>query len=243
MKPRHDTGDQPPAGSALLLVSHALCPYAQRVAIALREKGAAFERRDIDLADKPAWFLAASPLGKVPLLLVGGEGGEPLFESAVICEYLDDALPPKLHPGDALERARHRAWVEFASHLLQAIAGLYNAPDAPALQARARELRAKFERLEAALGEGPYFAGAGFSLVDAAFGPVFRYFDVIDRIADLGLWDGLARLTVWRAALVRRESVALAVAPDYAARLGRFLRARDSELGRLAAAVQVCAAV
>ena len=37
--------------------------------------------------------------------------------------------------------------------------------------------------------------------------------------------------------------VALAVAPDYAARLGRFLRARDSELGRLAAAVQVCAAV
>lgn len=233
MKPRNDSGAHPAAVPAWLLVSHALCPYAQRVAIVLHEKGVAFERRDIDLADKPAWFLAASPLGQVPVLLVGGE---PLFESAVICEYLDEAMAPRLHPEDALERARHRAWGEFASQLLQAIAGLYNAPDAPALQTRVVGLRAKFERLEAALGEGPYFAGGGFGVVDAAFGPVFRYFDVIDRIADLGLWDGLYRIAAWRAALARRESVVSAAAPDYAARLARFLRARDSELGRLAAA-------
>jgi len=40
---------------AYTLVSHALCPYVQRAAIALAEKGVAFERRYIDLADKPAW--------------------------------------------------------------------------------------------------------------------------------------------------------------------------------------------
>src|SRR5258708_40372906 len=71
----------------LTLVSHHLCPYVQRVAIALAERGIAAERVYIDLADKPAWFRALSPLGKVPLLKVDDAV---LFESAVICEYLED---------------------------------------------------------------------------------------------------------------------------------------------------------
>ena len=58
------------ADEALVLVSHALCPYVQRAAIVLAEKGVAFERRDVDLADKPDWFRAVSPLGKTPVLLV-----------------------------------------------------------------------------------------------------------------------------------------------------------------------------
>ena len=53
----------------LVLVSHALCPYVQRAAIVLAEKGVPFERRDIDLANKPDWFLKASPLGETPVLL------------------------------------------------------------------------------------------------------------------------------------------------------------------------------
>jgi glutathione S-transferase len=95
-----------------VLVSHQLCPYVQRVAIVLAEKGADFERRDIDLSARPDWFLAISPLGKTPVLLTGDHA---LFESNVICEYLDDTLLPKLHPANALQRARHRAWMEFGS--------------------------------------------------------------------------------------------------------------------------------
>ncbi len=60
-------------GPALTLVSHALCPYVQRAAIVLAEKGATFERRTVDLANKPDWFLRISPLGKTPVLLVGNE--------------------------------------------------------------------------------------------------------------------------------------------------------------------------
>ena len=47
----------------LKLISHKLCPYVQRAVIALTEKGVGFERIDIDLANKPDWFLAISPLG------------------------------------------------------------------------------------------------------------------------------------------------------------------------------------
>ena len=57
--------------AALKLISHKLCPYVQRAVIALTEKGVPFERIDIDLANKPDWFLKISPLGKVPVLLVG----------------------------------------------------------------------------------------------------------------------------------------------------------------------------
>lgn len=154
---------------ALTLVSHAPCPHAQRAAIVLKEKGVDFERIDVDLANKPDWFLRLSPLGRTPVLSVGGEA---LFESAVICEYLDETRPPRLHPADALARARERAWMEFGSAVLGGIAGLYGASDAPALEKAHAALRARFEQLEAVLGEGPWFAGRRFGLVDAAFGPV-----------------------------------------------------------------------
>ena len=75
----------------LTLISHKLCPYVQRAVIALNEKGVPFERVDIDLANKPDWFLKLSPLGKVPVLIVRGDAGEvPLFESNVICEYIEE---------------------------------------------------------------------------------------------------------------------------------------------------------
>jgi glutathione S-transferase len=211
----------------LKLVSHALCPYVQRAAIVLAEKGIAFERRDVDLADKPDWFLRVSPLGRTPVLLVGDT---PLFESAAICEFLDDTLAPRLHPADALQRARHRGWMEFGSVVLAAIAALYNAPDEPALQARATELRGRFATLEAALGDGPFFAGRDFCIVDAVFGPVFRYFDVFDGIADLGILQATPRVHAWRAALAARASVRDAAGADYPQRLRAFLAQRRSAL-------------
>jgi glutathione S-transferase len=218
----------------LRLVSHHLCPYVQRAVIALAEKGAAHERTYIDLAEKPAWFSALSPLGKVPLLLI--DDIDVLFESAVICEYLEETTPgPKLHPQDPLERARHRAWIEFASAALADIWGLEIAPDPATAARKAGDLKAKFARLEESLGEGPYFAGSGFSLVDAAFAPAFRYFDVFDPIVDFGIFADVPKVRKWRAALSARPSVRNAVAPDYAARLRAFLKSRDAHLHRIAA--------
>ncbi len=213
----------------LVLVSHTLCPYVQRAAIVLAEKGLPFERRDIDLAHKPDWFLKVSPLGKTPVLIVGEHA---IFESAVICEYLEDTTLPRLHPANALQRAQHRSWMEFGSALLNLIAAFYNAADEAALLARAADIRARLAQLEAALGSGPNFAGVSFSIVDAVFGPVFRYFDVFDTIADFGFWLGLAKLARWRGALALRPSVAGAVRPDYPALLAQFLLARHSALSR-----------
>lgn len=211
----------------LTLISHKLCPYVQRAAIVLAEKGIAFERIDVDLSNKPDWFLRLSPLGKTPVLLVGGEA---IFESAVICEYLEDTTLPRLHPGNALQRARHRAWMEFGSAVLNTIAGFYNAPDEQALHGKAAELRSRFEQMEAALGDGPNFSGCEFSVVDAVFGPIFRYFDVFDVVVDFGIFEATPRVRAWRAALAARPTVRDAVDPAYPRLLQRFLVERDSAL-------------
>jgi glutathione S-transferase len=167
----------------LELVSHHLCPYVQRAVIVAAEKRIPLRRMSIDLAHKPAWFLALSPTGKVPVLRVTDAHGlhHALFESAAICEYLDETSPGTLIPTDPLARARHRAWVEFASGTLSDIAGLYAAPDLEAFAGRKAALGGRFRQLEAAL-QGPWFGGEAFGLVDAAFGPVFRYLDAFEQL-------------------------------------------------------------
>lgn len=213
----------------LTLISHLLCPYVQRAAIVLREKGVPFERREVDLANKPDWFLELSPLGKTPVLLVDGEA---IFESAVICEFLDETQAPRLHPENPLERARHRAWMEFGSLLLNTIWAFYSANDEGALTTKAKEIRTRFEQLESILGTGPYFAGRRFSIVDAVFGPVFRYFDLFDAISDFGFFSGLPKVSAWRAQLSVRPSVQDAVRTEYPELLRAFLRSRRSALSR-----------
>src|SRR5262249_34520055 len=223
--------------ASMKLISHKLCPYVQRAVIALNEKGIPFERIDIDLANKPDWFLKISPLGKVPVLVVERDGREvALFESNVICEYIEDTFAEgKLHPQDALVRAEHRAWMEFGSAILGELWGLETATDPNIFEDKRKAVAAKFARVEAALGAGPFFAGDRFSLVDAVFAPIFRYFDVFDDLADLAIFAATPKVRAWRAQLAKRSSVRDAVSTDYPDLLRAFLVRHDAHLLKLAA--------
>jgi glutathione S-transferase len=221
------TGNISMPQTQLTLVSHPLCPFVQRVAIVLHEKGIFFERINVDLHDKPDWFLAISPTAKVPLLKVLHENGREsiLFESVAICEYVEDVhAGPALHPTDALLRAQHRAWIEFASATLSDAWGLLNAPDHETASAKGAAFRKKLERFEADMSDGPYFSGKDFSMVDAVIAPIFRYFDLLAFELNPPVFDGLERVANWRRALAQRPSVKAAVAQDYATRLLQHLQ-------------------
>ncbi|MDB6086974.1 MAG: Glutathione S-transferase [Gammaproteobacteria bacterium] len=220
--------------SSLTLVSHPICPFVQRAAIALLEKGVPFERIDVDLTAKPDWFLAISPLGKVPLLKVPrGDGNEViLFESMVICEYLEESQSgARLHPADPLARAQHRAWIEYGNTILADAWGFLSAKEAATAAAKQSAFREKLLRLEAALGGGPYFAGERFSLVDAVFGPIFRYFDVLPPRISETIFVDLPRVAEWRQGLRYRPSVRSAVPNDYGERLKAHLHRQGALLG------------
>jgi len=221
----------------LKLISHKLCPYVQRAVIALKEKNVPFERVDIDLAAKPDWFLKLSPLGKVPVLVVTTDKVEvALFESNVICEYIEETQAGlKLHPLDALKRAEHRAWMEFGSAILGDLWGLETTNDPATFESKRQALVSKFARVEAALGAGPFFAGDVFSLVDAVFAPIFRYFDLFDELTEHGIFREVPKVRAWRVELAKRPSVRKAVSADYPQLLRAFLVRHDAHLLKLAA--------
>lgn len=210
------------------LISHNLCPYVQRAAIVMLEASIPFERIDIDLSNKPDWFLKLSPLGKTPVLDVDGTA---LFESQVIAEYLYETAAPDLHPADPLERARQRSWIEFGSATLNAIAGLYNAADEATFEVKRQDIRSKLERLEGEIA-GPYFEGDTFRLIDGVWATVMRYFDVIEEKLPLGLTDGLARVAAWRTHIMQRPSVKAAVSDQYPELLRGFLHRRGSYISQ-----------
>ncbi|WP_299347459.1 glutathione S-transferase family protein [uncultured Maritalea sp.] len=211
------------------LISFPLCPYVQRALIVLAEKDVPFERIDIDLANKPDWFLKLSPLGKVPVLQADDNV---LFESQVIAEYLDEVTPGSLHPTDPLQKAKHRAWIEFASQTLATLWGLYTAETQEVFETKRKELLEKFARVDEQV-EGRFFAGDNFHLVDGVWGTVFRYIQTFETLGDFDFYQGSEKLRTWHNAVLARQSVIDAAPSNYNDQLLAFVKKRDGYLATL----------
>ncbi len=207
------------------LISFNVCPFVQRSVITLLEKKVDFKLTYVDLGNPPAWFLEISPLGKVPILKVDDAV---LFESAVINEYLDEVNPPALHPADALKHAQNRAWIEFGSEMIMTHYNMTIASDSNSFEKVKNQLERQFERLEKELGEGPYFNGKNFSLVDAAFAPLFMRIDLLEDQYPLNLYQTNSRVAQWARALEKLKSVKDSVTSDFRDVYSRFIKTLDS---------------
>lgn len=178
----------------------------------LLEKKIDFDITYIDLKHPPDWFLEISPFGKVPVLRVDGKV---LYESAVIVEYLDEISPPSLHPTDPFRKAENRAWIEFGSNLNMQQYGMLIAKDQAAYEEKYQAVRTDLQRLEQQLGDGPYFNGQQFTLIDAAYAPPLMRFALIERYYDFHLLKQCPKLQTWQQALLGRESVKQSVVPEF----------------------------
>jgi glutathione S-transferase len=185
--------------------------------IVLRAKDVEFEVTYVDLSDKPDWFLKISPHGKVPVLVVDEVA---LFESNAIAEYLEETIEPRLHPEDPIQRARNRAWTDFASDFSDALYGLYWCESEADLPDKLKAAHARIEKLERAIAEergndGPLFNGTCISLVDAAYAPFLQRLAMIEEKAPLGSLDAFPLVKAWSDALVADERVAASVDPSF----------------------------
>ena len=187
------------------LISFKLCPFVQRVAIALECKHAEYDIDYIDLADPPQWFLALSPLKKVPLLQLGDDV---LFESAAILEYVDEAYSPRLHPDDIVLRAHNRAWMELGNECMWDVLHLTTKETEADFLAVVESLSAKFDRLEAATAAAPFFNGRAPALIDASFAPLLQRLQFLDSLRP-GLVDAgrHPRIGAWKDALLALDAV------------------------------------
>jgi glutathione S-transferase/RNA polymerase-associated protein len=164
----------------VLVYEHPLSPYAQKVKIALAEKGIPFECRLPDfLSGHDPEFAAANPRLEVPALV---DGDTKVFDSSVILEYVEDRWPtPPLLPPTPAERARVRMLEELCDTYYEAIAWAVmeirifqraTGAEAERLLGRAAEQLAGANRyLERQLGDRPYFNGGGFGWGDVCVAP------------------------------------------------------------------------
>lgn len=103
---------------SLTLYHNPISTCGQKVRLALAEKGLAFESRVIDWGKQEHlsdWYLKLNPNGVVPTLV---DGDEPVIDSSVICEYLEEAFPARpIAPADPLGRAKLRAWMRYSEEV------------------------------------------------------------------------------------------------------------------------------
>lgn len=218
----------------LELISFKLCPFVQRAVITLLHREVPHRITFIDLDDPPEWFLEISPFGKVPVLRVDGK--HVLFESAVINEFVDEAMSgAPMQPRDPLQRALNRAWIEFGSACLGDSHDLMTAPDEAGYEAARKGLHDKFDKLETILKGGPYFNGEHFSLVDTSYAPLFMRLDILHDVCHVYGEDEFPRIVAWSRVLAGLEAVRNSVVPDFQALYLDYVRSKGGYLAELLA--------
>ena len=193
------------------IYSATVCPYAHRTRLALLEKGVDFKLTEIDLHNKPQWFAAISPYGKVPVIQ---HENNVVWESTIINEYLDEVFPePPLMPNASGKRAIARIWIDFANtKFLPAFYKLLLTQEPQKQQEWAKVLadHLRFierEGLAKLSNNGSYWFGDSLSLVDLAFYPWFERFCVLERYRSFILPAECVQLQQWWIAMSVRDSV------------------------------------
>ena len=200
----------------------------------MRVKDVEFDVTYIDLRDKPDWFLAISPHGKVPVLSVEDT---PLFESNAIAEFLDEVVSPALHPSDPVERARHRAWTDYVPTFSSGVS-VYYAKTADEVESRLPTARKHLEKLEEAVTkdgrDGPFFGGEELCLVDAAYAPFLsRLLWIDETYLKTNLLDDFPAVKAWARALSDDARVKASVPENFEEEFKKGLKRRGSVVAPL----------
>jgi glutathione S-transferase len=202
------------------LIGSLTSPYVRKVRIVLAEKKLDYKLVVEDPWSDPAGLNEANPLGKVPCLVL--EGGDALFDSRVIVEYVDTLSPVgRLIPEKGRERAEVRTWEALADGLLDAavLARLETtwpgrAPSersAAWVDRQMAKVHASVHALARGLGEQSWYAGLHLSLADVAVGCALGYLDFrFPQIAWREEHPNLARLAT---KLAQRPSFANTLPP------------------------------
>ncbi|XP_053291853.1 glutathione S-transferase omega-1 [Pleuronectes platessa] len=178
----------PVPNGSIRLYNMRFCPFAQRAKLVLNAKGIKHETININLKDKPEWFLEKNPLGLVPTLET--PAGEVIYESPITCDYLDEVYPEKkLLPSSAFAKAQQKMMLEHFSKVIPFLrkipAGRNNGEDVSGLEA---ELKEKFNQFNKDLVERKtkFFGGDTITMIDYMMWPFFERLEVFELQHCLG---------------------------------------------------------
>jgi len=186
------------------LIGAITSPYVRKVRVVMAEKKLDYHFILEDVWSVGTQISTSNPLGKVPCLVM--EGGEAVFDSRVIVEYLDTLSPVgKLIPTQGRERAEVKTWEALADGLLDAavLARLETTWPGRTDEQRCKawtdrqlgKIEASLKSMSQGLGEKPFCSGIHFSLSDVAVGCALGYLDFRFPVIDWrSSYPNLARL-------------------------------------------------
>jgi glutathione S-transferase len=220
---------------ALELISHPLCPYNQRCVITLLEKGLErdkdFKVTYVDLGNLPDWFLKISPNKSFPVLKIDSE--VVLLKTTPINEFLNETTPGSLHSTDAIQKAKDRYWIEYASGPLDAVRDVYVAKDKETMEKSLTKVFTLLEPIEKILEEKPnYFRGNKFTLVDGAYAPLFKLLFQFESNKNATQWATLPKTKQWATNLLSLEVTKKSATPEYAKEFVHFFEIFNSYFPR-----------
>jgi glutathione S-transferase len=197
------------------LIGSTTSPYVRKVRVVMAEKKLDYQFVEEDVWSADTNIMQSNPLGKVPCLVM--EGGEALFDSRVIVEYLDTLSPVgKLIPAVGRERAEVKTWEALADGVLDALilARLENTWSGRAKAQRSQawidrqmaKTQASLKAMSQGLGDKPFCAGIYLSLADIAVGCALGYLDF--RFAEIDWRTPYPNLAKLHEKLAQRASFA-----------------------------------
>ena len=184
-----------------------VCPFVHRARLTLAEKGLEHEYVAIDLRDKPDWYYEVLPTGKVPLL---EHDGHRIWESAIVCEYLEEAFPQKpLLPSEPGRRAEARIWIEWVSSgLIPPFYKFLMAQDDDAKAKHKETVEKALEKLEnEGFQDSEWIFGDSLSLVDIETYPWFERWPVLSHYRDFKVPERFEKIRRWMALMEERDQV------------------------------------
>ncbi|XP_075390078.1 glutathione S-transferase omega-1 isoform X1 [Tenrec ecaudatus] len=202
---------RPVSEGRIRVYSMRFCPCAKRTLLVLRAKGIEHEVININLKNKPEWFFSKNPFGLVPVL--ENSQGQLICESAITCEYLDEAYPgKKLWPDDPYEKARQKMVFELFAKiplLLGSFVRRQDKEDCPGLK---EELCEECSKLEEVLvnKKTTFFGGDSLSMLDYLIWP---WFEILEPLELAGCVDHTPKLKLWMAAM-KKDPVTSALCVD-----------------------------
>ena len=212
---------------AFKAVGHRLCPFVQRMAIALRSAAYEYEIEYVDLDRLPAWLLKIAPLARVPVLLANGQT---LYESLVILEFINDLRSGRLHPEDTLERARQRSLMAFASEALALNWRWSMSRSQDEFDRLGQRLRDYLRYAESQIEAHPYFNGDQLTLIDIAFAPLLQRLGYIERDSSLDPFGDCPKLRDWAHSLCSHSAVTGSAPAELDRLLAADMRKQESLL-------------
>ncbi|XP_066324809.1 probable glutathione S-transferase parC [Miscanthus floridulus] len=203
----------------VVLLNCFVSPFGNRVRIALKFKGVAYEEKTENLAAKSPLLLSSNPVhAKVPVLIVDGK---PVCESLVILEFIDDGFSaagaPPLLPADPYARAHARFWASYVdTKLNEAGMRVWRSPKGAtaAVEAARKDTVAALKTLEAELGGKPYFGGDALGYVDVALVPFAPWFLTYERFGGFTVAAECPALAAWVDRCVRENTCVAESLPE-----------------------------